>query len=89
MLTYDTVFSTAETFFATDELYFPTRDFGGVPWEAKENYEKWSPINHIQNWSTPQLVIHGGQDFRLPVTQGLGVFNTFVFSFLSLVPRDC
>jgi len=38
---------------------------GGTPWEVESEYTKWSPINHIRNWKTPQLVIHGGKDFRL------------------------
>lgn len=41
-----------------------------------ENYSRWNPQNHIKNWKTPQLVIHGGKDYRLTESEGLGVFNT-------------
>lgn len=73
---HDGTFSTPAVFYGTDELYFPEREFGGVPWEVQDEYERWNPANHINNWSTPELVIHGGLDFRLPETEGLAVFNT-------------
>lgn len=73
---HDGVFDTNQVWYATDELYFPEGEFGGTPWEKPEEYQRWNPTNHISEWKTPQLVIHGGQDFRLPVTEGLGVFNT-------------
>ena len=34
-----------------------------------------NPLNHIANWSTPQFVIHNDLDFRLPVADGLALFN--------------
>lgn len=41
-----------------------------------EQYLKWDPRVHIKNWKTPQLVIHGGKDYRLLEGEGIGVFNT-------------
>ncbi|KAI5475438.1 serine-type peptidase [Pseudohyphozyma bogoriensis] len=73
---HDGVFSTDGTWYETEELYFPEREFGGTPWAVPENYRRWNPQNHIHNWKTPQLVIHSSKDFRLTVSQGLGVFNT-------------
>ena len=32
-------------------------------------------MNHVQNWQTPMLVIHGELDYRLPVTQGIATFT--------------
>ncbi|CAG8598565.1 9145_t:CDS:2, partial [Acaulospora colombiana] len=29
----------------------------------------------VSHWSTPQLVIHGGKDFRLAETEGIGAFH--------------
>lgn len=48
----------------------------GTPWQAREMYDKWSPEKFTEKWDTPQLTIAGGRDFRLPTTEGLGVFNT-------------
>jgi len=38
-------------------------------------YEKWSPSNYVQNFKTPCLVIHGENDFRVPVSQGFYFFT--------------
>ncbi len=32
-------------------------------------------MNHVQNWKTPELVIHGALDYRVVDTQGLATFN--------------
>src|SRR3990172_8865283 len=63
---------------ATEELWFPEWEFGGTPYEHAELYEKWSPSYHAKNlkeFKTPTLVIHGQDDFRVPVTQGLQMFT--------------
>ncbi len=60
---------------ATDELWFPEWEFGGTPWTAREQYEKWSPHNFVQNFKTPTLVIHGARDYRVPDTEAMAMFN--------------
>ena len=60
---------------ATEELWFPEWEFEGTPYTNMDQYEKWSPIVHAQNFKTPTLVIHGEQDFRIPVDQGLQMFT--------------
>jgi dipeptidyl aminopeptidase/acylaminoacyl peptidase len=62
-------------YFETEELWFPEWDHMGTPWENPQNYEKHNPANFIKNWKTPMMVIHGGQDFRVVETQGIGSFN--------------
>ncbi|NRA61918.1 MAG: S9 family peptidase [Psychrobium sp.] len=59
----------------TEELWFPEQDFNGSYITAKDNYEKFNPVNFISNWQTPMLVIHGEKDFRVPYVQGLGAFT--------------
>jgi len=60
---------------ATEELWFPEWEFEGTPYTNMDQYEKWSPIIHAKNFRTPTLVIHGEQDFRVPVDQGLQMFT--------------
>ena len=62
-------------YFDTEELWFPEWEHKGVPWENVEGYRKHSPLELVQNWKTPTLVIHGGKDFRVVYTQGLAVFT--------------
>ena len=60
---------------ASDEQYFPNREFGGPATDASHGWEKWSPHHHIANWTTPMLVIHNELDYRLPISDGLAMFN--------------
>ncbi|MBN1124894.1 MAG: S9 family peptidase [Sedimentisphaerales bacterium] len=62
-------------YFDTEELWFPEWDHTGTPWTNPESYEKHNPINHIQKWKAPMLIIHGALDYRVVDTQGLSVFN--------------
>lgn len=62
-------------YFDTEELWFPEWDHLGAPWDNPEGYEKHNPLNFVKNWKTPMLVIHGGLDFRVADTQGLGTFT--------------
>ncbi|KDN40688.1 hypothetical protein K437DRAFT_238726 [Tilletiaria anomala UBC 951] len=75
LVNHDGVFSTLDTFFSTDELYFPEHEYSGTPWEQREAYERWNPVNHLANWNTPMLVVHGAKDYRLTEAQGLSAFN--------------
>ncbi len=61
----------------TEELFFADWDQGGPYWLEvnKENYEKNSPHNYVQNWDTPILVIHGGIDYRVPESEGMQAFQ--------------
>ena len=60
---------------ATEELWFPEWEFNGTPWTSRKMYEKWSPSYFVQSFKTPCLVIHGQNDFRVPVTQGFQFFT--------------
>ncbi|PNP41399.1 hypothetical protein TGAM01_v207307 [Trichoderma gamsii] len=74
LVCHDGVFSTLSQW-STEELFFPEHDFGGTLWDNREGYEKWDPARHTGNWATPQLVIHNELDYRLPISEGLAMFN--------------
>ena len=52
-----------------------------TPWRyaslpAEEDpFREWSPMLHIQDATTPTLVIHGQRDYRLDVSEGLQLFT--------------
>ena len=62
-------------YYDTEELWFPEWERGGPPWENPEGYRKHNPIEHVGEWKTPMLVIHGDQDFRCPISEGIGMFT--------------
>jgi dipeptidyl aminopeptidase/acylaminoacyl peptidase len=75
LVSHDGNICEAMAYYDTEELWFPEWDHQGTPWEHPENYGKHDPINFVKNWKTPMLVIHGGQDFRVVETQGMGTFT--------------
>ncbi|KAG9005435.1 hypothetical protein FRB93_009741 [Tulasnella sp. JGI-2019a] len=94
MFCHDGIFDTRYAGYSTDELYFWDHDFGGVPWtpNARKNAEKFNPADFVARWSTPQLTVHGGKDYRLAETEGLSAFNALqqrnVSSRLLLFPDE-
>ncbi len=62
-------------FGATEELWFPMWEFNGAPWQPGSLYQKWNPANHVENFHTPMLVIHGEHDYRVPYGQALQLFT--------------
>ncbi|MFN0119799.1 MAG: prolyl oligopeptidase family serine peptidase [Blastocatellia bacterium] len=62
--------------YATEELWFQEWEFGGNPWDNPALYNKWSPHLHAGNFKTPTLVVHGELDYRVPIGEGLQLFQT-------------
>jgi prolyl oligopeptidase len=50
--------------------------FGGLPWKMKGTFERWSPIEFAENVTTPLLITHGEQDFRVPIAQAEQYYRT-------------
>jgi len=73
---HDGVFDARAMAYETEELWFDEWEHGGKAYyEDPAAFEKWNPVNYVQNWKTPQLVITGEKDFRIPYTQGLAAFT--------------
>jgi dipeptidyl aminopeptidase/acylaminoacyl peptidase len=75
LVQHDGLFDMRSFYYSTEELWFPRWDFGGSYAEKAEVYERWNPVNHVDKWQTPMLVITGEKDFRVPYTQGLQSFT--------------
>jgi dipeptidyl aminopeptidase/acylaminoacyl peptidase len=75
LVNHDGLFSLRSFYYSTEELWFPEWDLGGPPWESPDIYRKWSPETYVENWKTPMLVIHGGKDYRVADSEGLGAFT--------------
>ncbi|ORY56632.1 dipeptidyl-peptidase V [Pseudomassariella vexata] len=64
---------------ASEELWFMEHDFHGVFNESSLSpgspYYDWNPILYVDNWQTPHFVVHNDLDFRLPVSEGILLFN--------------
>ena len=79
LVDHDGVFNPISMMGTTEELWFPIWEMGGTPYrEARGNrdlYEQWSPLNFVQNWKTPMLVVHSQLDYRLDMSEGYQAFT--------------
>ncbi|RLD20047.1 MAG: S9 family peptidase [Bacteroidetes bacterium] len=79
-ISHDGVFNLQSMYGTTEELFFVNWDLGGPYWDknneaAQKSYTQFNPINHVDKWDTPILIIQGGTDFRVPIGQGLEAFQ--------------
>jgi dipeptidyl aminopeptidase/acylaminoacyl peptidase len=75
LVSHDGVFENQAMGYATEELWFSEWENGGTPFENPKGYQKFNPANHVDQFRVPMLVIHGQQDFRIPVEQGIALFS--------------
>jgi dipeptidyl aminopeptidase/acylaminoacyl peptidase len=77
LFAHDGVFDARYNGFSTDELFFFNHEWGGRPWDSKSKslLQKYNPAEYVHKWSTPQLIVHGSKDYRLPETEGIGAFH--------------
>ncbi|MGH7546922.1 MAG: prolyl oligopeptidase family serine peptidase [Gemmatimonadales bacterium] len=75
LVDHDGVFNTVSMAGTTEELWFTDWEFGGTPYANRELYEKWSPLNHVKNWKTPILFVHGQLDYRVDLSEGYQAFT--------------
>ncbi|MBE0566684.1 MAG: S9 family peptidase [Krumholzibacteria bacterium] len=74
-VTHDGNLDERMAYFDTEELWFPEWEHGGTPWANPEGYATHNPVDHVQNWHVPTLVVHGALDYRVVDTQGLSTFT--------------
>ena len=75
LVTHDGVFDLRMMYYSTEELWFPEWEQGGTYWQNPAGYEEFNPVRLVDKWRTPTLLIHGGLDYRVPITQGLGAYT--------------
>ena len=79
-VSHDGIFNWRSMYGTTEELFFVNWDLGGAYWDkenaaAQKSYNEFNPINFVDKWDTPILIIQGGKDFRVPIGQGLEAFQ--------------
>lgn len=80
------------SFTGTSDLpsYIPG-SFGGELWEKWDLLLERSPMTHVQNIHTPTLIQHGREDMRVPMSQGIELYQALkrlgVPTKIMLLPR--
>jgi len=75
IVNHDGIFDMRSMYYTTEELWFAEWENGGPYYDSPETHERFNPVHHVKKWRTPMLVIHGGQDYRVPDTQGIAAFT--------------
>ena len=75
LVNHDGVFDNRMMYFATEELWFSEWEHRGTYFEQEKRHELHNPVNYVDQWRLPMLVIHGGLDYRIPETQGIATFT--------------
>jgi dipeptidyl aminopeptidase/acylaminoacyl peptidase len=75
LVTHDGVFDQRMMYYGTEELWFPEWEQGGPYWQNPASYEKHNPVQFVERWRTPMLVVHSALDYRIPEDQGIAAFN--------------
>ena len=79
-ISHDGIFNWRSMYGTTEELFFVNWDIGGPYWDtgnkaAQKSYAEFNPVNFVDKWDTPIMIIQGGKDFRVPIGQGLEAFQ--------------
>jgi dipeptidyl aminopeptidase/acylaminoacyl peptidase len=75
LVSHDGIFDNRSMYYSTEELWFPEWESGGPEYLNPAGYSKHNPIDYVDRWKTPTLVIHGQLDYRVPYEQGLSVYT--------------
>ena len=51
-------------------------EIGAGPIVGRDAYDRYSPHRRVHQWKTPALVIHGEKDYRVPIGEGLALFES-------------
>ncbi|OAQ40805.1 peptidase S9 [Pedobacter psychrophilus] len=76
-IAHDGLFDLRSWYGTTEELFFANHDIGGPFWAANapKSYQDFNPVNFVNKWNTPIMIVQGGRDYRVPVEQGLEAFQ--------------
>jgi dipeptidyl aminopeptidase/acylaminoacyl peptidase len=79
-IAHDGIFDMRSMYGTTEELWFVNWDWGGPYWDktnaaAQRSYKQFNPINYVDKWNTPIMIVQGGRDYRVPIEQGLQAFQ--------------
>src|SRR5829696_1032458 len=79
-IAHDGIFDMRIIYGTSEELWFVDWDWGGNYWDKKntasqKSYTDFNPINYVDKWNTPIMIVQGGKDYRVPVEQGLQAFQ--------------
>lgn len=79
-ISHDGIYNWQSMYATTEEVFFPNWDLGGAYWDkdnaaAQKAYNEFNPIQYVDRWDTPIMIIQGGKDYRVPIGQALEAYQ--------------
>jgi dipeptidyl aminopeptidase/acylaminoacyl peptidase len=75
LVTHASIFDLSAFYGVTDWPAWWALSQGTTPYESQQAFDRYSPHRGMGNWTTPTLVLHGEKDYRVPVSEGLALFE--------------
>ena len=75
LVTHASLFDFRAFYGVTDLPAFWALELDGTPYADPDAFERYSPHTRVHKWKTPTLVIHGERDYRVPLGEGLALFE--------------
>jgi len=75
LVTHASLYALGQFQRTTDHPSWKRLTAGFTPYDDPDEYDKYSPHRYLEGWKTPTLVVHGEKDYRVPITEGLALFE--------------
>jgi dipeptidyl aminopeptidase/acylaminoacyl peptidase len=80
LITHACVTTMAQFTGTTDHPAWWYLEMGGEnPYADPAQFDRYAPIRYVSQWKTPALIIHGEQDYRCPIGEGLNLFEALQY----------
>jgi dipeptidyl aminopeptidase/acylaminoacyl peptidase len=80
LITHASIFTMAHFTGTTDHPPWWYLEMGGEdPFSDRLAFDRFAPVQHVKNWKTPTLIIHGELDYRCPIGEGLHLFEALLY----------
>jgi len=80
LITHASIFTMAQFTGVTDHPAWWYLEMGGEnPFADQPKFDRFAPVQHVRNWKTPTLIIHGEHDYRCPISEGLNLFEALQY----------
>ncbi len=75
LITHASLYDLRSFWGTTDAARWFGHQLGGVPIDDDEYFARYSPHRFVKSWKSPTLVIHGEKDYRVPIGEGLALYE--------------
>jgi dipeptidyl aminopeptidase/acylaminoacyl peptidase len=75
IVTHASIFDLSMFHGTTDYPAWFALEMGLTPYADAAAFARYSPRAHVAQWKTPTLILHGERDYRVPISEGLVLFE--------------